>query len=316
MLKLLKRIRNRIQVLLYHRVANVTSDPQMLCVTPDNFNNQMKFLKKNYNIISLSSVNQYLKNHKIPRNSIAITFDDGYQDNLINAIPILEEYNIPATFFVTSGYIGNNKEFYQETLNRIFFLEKQIPSSLYIKVNQTEHQFQKLDQENQKQAAYTALHKALRSEKYDTRKSVIKELIHWSGAGQKPSTNYKNLTFSEVKQISQKSLFEIGAHSVNHPILSSLNENEQRVEIINSKKHLEEIIEKEVTSFAYPYGTIDSYNVGSVNILRENNFSLCCSNFPGLIDKKTSRYELPRFLVRDLNVDKFKPFLKNNFLNY
>ena len=140
------------------------------CVTPDNFNNQMKFLKKNYNIISLSSVNQYLKNHKIPRNSIAITFDDGYQDNLINAIPILEEYNIPATFFVTSGYIGNNKEFYQETLNRIFFLEKQIPSSLYIKVNQTEHQFQKLDQENQKQAAYTALHKALRSEKYDTRK--------------------------------------------------------------------------------------------------------------------------------------------------
>ncbi len=316
MFRLLKKFRNRIQILLYHRVANVTSDPQMLCVTPDKFYDQMKFLKKNYNIISLSSINQLLKNHTIPRNSVVITFDDGYQDNLINAIPILEEHNLPATFFITSGYIGENKEFYQEALNRIFFLEKQIPKTLNIKVNQIEHQYLELDQENQKKAAYTALHKALRSEKNDTRKSVIKELIDWSGACQKPLIDYKNLTFSEIKQISQKSLFEIGAHSVNHPVLSGLNENKQRVEIVNSKIHLEKIIEKDVTSFAYPYGTIDSYNVDTINILRENNFLLCCSNYSGLIDKNTSRYELPRFLVRDLTIEKFKPFLKNNFLNY
>ena len=316
MFRLLKIFRNRIQILLYHRVANVASDPQMLCVTPDKFYDQMKFLKKNYNIIALSSINQLLKNHKIPRNSVAITFDDGYQDNLITAIPILEENNIPATFFITSGYIGENKEFYQEALNRIFFLEKQIPKTLNIKINQIEHQYLELDQENQKKAAYTTLHKTLRSEKNETRKSIIKELIDWSGACQEPLIDYKNLTLSEIKKISQNSLFEIGAHSVNHLILSGLEENEQRAEIVNSKIHLEKIIDKDVTSFAYPYGTIDSYNVDSINILRENNFLLCCSNYSGLIDQNTSRYELPRFLVRDLTIEKFKLFVKNNFLNY
>ena len=316
MFKYLKIFRNRIQILLYHRVANVSSDPQMLCVTPDKFYDQMKFLKKKYNIISLRSINQLLKSHKIPRNSIVITFDDGYQDNLKNAIPILEQNNIPATFFITSGYIGENKEFYQEVLNRIFFLENKIPNTLNIKVNNIEHKYSELEQKNQKKAAYTALHKALRSEKSDTRESIIKELIDWSGACQKPLNDYKNLTISEVKKIAQNNLFEIGAHSVNHLILSGLDGEKQREEIGNSKIHLEKIIDKDITSFAYPYGTIDSYNKQSVEILREHDFKLGCSNYSGLIAPNTSRYELPRFLVRDLSIERFKLFVKNNFLNY
>ena len=300
---------------MYHRVADVYSDPQMLCVRPNVFDEQINFLKKNYKVISLSSIHKHL-NNKIPRKSVAITFDDGYQDNFINALPILQSHDIPATFFITSGYIGDNKEFYQEVLNRIFFLEKNIPKTLDIEINKTYYQYAELDQESQRKTAYADIHKALRSEKDETRKNIIQQLIKWSKVNKTPLNDYKNLTISELQKIAKSSLFEIGAHSVNHLILSGLDNDEQKSEIVDSKVELEKIIDKKITTFAYPYGTINSYNKQSVEILKENNFKIGCSNYQGLVYQNTSKYELPRMLVRDITIEKFRLFIKNNFLNY
>ena len=95
---LLRKIDAPVVVLLYHRVATLASDPQLLAVSPENFRQQMCYLKDKFPLVRFEDD---WSDVRTP--SIAVTFDDGYADNALNALPILEEVGIPATFFVSTG---------------------------------------------------------------------------------------------------------------------------------------------------------------------------------------------------------------------
>jgi len=103
--------KNRLIVLYYHRVVHKEEckeiDPREGMYTDiDVFAKQMEFLKKYYNFVSESSIVKAIENNKpLTDYPLWLTFDDGWSDNYINAFPILRKYNIPATFFVTTGYI-------------------------------------------------------------------------------------------------------------------------------------------------------------------------------------------------------------------
>ena len=103
-------------ILLYHRIDNINQDPHRLAVSAQNFEDQIRFLKDNFNIIELSELVSDLKNKKLRRHSIVITFDDGYADNFFNVLPILKKYQVPATIFITSGMINNPESFYWEKI--------------------------------------------------------------------------------------------------------------------------------------------------------------------------------------------------------
>ena len=114
------------------------------------------------------------------------------------------------------------------------------------------------------------------------------------------------MSTQELRQLADGGLVEIGAHTGTHPLLSMLPESEQRFEIEVSKRYLEEVTEKPVVSFAYPYGGKNDYTHESVHCVRKAGFSLACSNFPGIIWPATNRFELPRFLIRDWSGDEFE----------
>ncbi len=313
----LKNINKKgIQILLYHRVADVASDPQQLCVSKKNFHSQINHIKQNYEIIKLSDIKGILKNNHIPKNGLIITFDDGYEDNFKNAKPILEEFNVPATFFITSGFIGINKEFYQETLNRIFFLEKKIPSKLKISIDNKTFIYENLFNEENRKKAYRNIHFTLRGKNSLVRRKAIKELLKWSKIVDKPDDDYKNLNETQLKLLAKNHSFEIGAHSVNHIPLSSLSIQEQKEEISYSKIELEKIIEEKISVFAYPYGTKEDYNDDTLKIMSQSDFTLSCANYPGIVKSNTNIYEIPRIVVRDINVDKFSKFITDNFHKY
>src|SRR3989344_460756 len=101
-------------ILLYHRVAESENDINRLSVSLENFENQLAYLSKKFKIISLNELTDDLKNNKLKRNSVVITFDDGYADNLYNALPILEKHKVPATIFITTGKVGDNSPFFWE----------------------------------------------------------------------------------------------------------------------------------------------------------------------------------------------------------
>lgn len=98
-------------ILLYHRITNLSNDPIKLAVSPESFENHLIFLKEHYDIISLTELSHRLVTGTLTGNETAITFDDGYNDNLTNALPILEKHNVPATIFITTGQLGMRAHF-------------------------------------------------------------------------------------------------------------------------------------------------------------------------------------------------------------
>ncbi len=92
--------RPRMTVLLYHSISN-SSD--FFAVSPDMFERQMQYIAKYGAPVPLSRAFAHAQGDAVTRDSVAITFDDGYKDFVTNALPILEKYNIPATVFLLSG---------------------------------------------------------------------------------------------------------------------------------------------------------------------------------------------------------------------
>ena len=106
-------------IICYHCVKD-EAFPHLRPAKVEDFENQMRYLSKVYNPISLARMSQHIQNGtSLPSKAIAVTFDDGYQDNYENAYPILTKYHIPATVFLTTGFIGTgeiprwDKEYYK-----------------------------------------------------------------------------------------------------------------------------------------------------------------------------------------------------------
>src|SRR5262245_19306871 len=109
-------------ILLYHRIAEPAADPFDLCVTPQHFAEHLEQLRRHHRIISLTELSQRLASGATLRHTVVLTFDDGYADNLHHAKPLLERYDAPATVFVTSGYVGQDREFWWDELERLLLL--------------------------------------------------------------------------------------------------------------------------------------------------------------------------------------------------
>ena len=119
-------------ILLYHRVYDADFDPWLLSVSPKNFDDQMAHLRRHYALLSLPELRQTLAAGRVPRAAVAVTFDDGYGDNLRNAKPILERHRVPATVFVTSGYVGAQREFWWDELERVVLHAPRVPEQLAV----------------------------------------------------------------------------------------------------------------------------------------------------------------------------------------
>jgi len=124
---------------------------------------------------------------------------------------------------------------------------------------------------------------------------------------------YRALSINELQKMIKSECVEIGGHTVNHTRLSALSKNEQRKEIEENKNYLEKIINKKILAFSYPYGRKRDYNLDTIEIVK-NNYQIAFSNFPGIIRNNSHIYELPRFLIRDWDIEIFKRKIRNFFL--
>lgn len=230
-------------ILLYHRVADVCDDPFKLSVSIKNFRQQIKFLSEKYKIIPLSELIEKLKNKKLQKNEISLTFDDGYADNLYNVLPILEEFSSPATVFITSGMIGKKEPYY------------------------------------------------------------------WDKATSKEDRG-RSMLLEELKTLSRSPLIEIGTHTENHPLLSSLIIEKQEEEIKNSKKMIEIMIGKEIKGFAYPFGSINSFSKETVQRVKKSGFEFACSTRAMRVFNFSNIYAVPRIIIRNWNVEELISNLK------
>src|ERR1700751_5164860 len=106
-------------ILMYHRIATPDVDPWGLSVSPERFAEQVQALRTRRTVLSMDAFVARLRSRNLPHDAVALTFDDGYSDNLSQAKPILQATGVPATVFLTTGRIGTEKEFWWDALARM-----------------------------------------------------------------------------------------------------------------------------------------------------------------------------------------------------
>jgi peptidoglycan/xylan/chitin deacetylase (PgdA/CDA1 family) len=285
----------------------------MLSVTPENFYEQVNYLKNNCALLDVEEFLEIKKSatKKIPKNSVVITFDDGYADNFYHALPIIESLGIQALFCICTGNIDTDNEFWWDRLENIFF-SKCTPTSIEFTANEKKYSFQTAT-ELEKKLAYQTIYLLLKKQRHNERMLLLKHLEELSKGINGNRATHCSMNSNELWKISVSKSAVVGAHTNTHTPLSLLTYAEQWDEIQNSKTILEKIIKKPVKHFSYPYGGKEDYNSDSVRICKELGFEMAFSNFQGHIYKHTSNFELPRFLVRNWTISKFKEKINSYF---
>lgn len=325
--------RSGVVILLYHRAFEASSDPQRLCVHPDRFTEHLEILRKNCTVLSLKGLCHALEKRQLPKRGVLIAFDDGYVDNLWNAKPLLERYEVPATVFVTTGYIGKEKEFWWDELESLVLLAPSLPKVLQVELNGTVYQWgldrwqvirepdsicknwhvgMKEDPTPRHQA-YRELHRLVRPLSHEEREKALTMLRAQAKNGGQPRPMYRALTPEEVCKLAEGGLVEVGAHTVTHPVLSGLPVDVQKREIAESRQTLETLLGQEIVAFAYPYGGRSDVGEMAVRLAQETGFRLAFANVPGIALLRSDPFWLPRFLVRDWEGETFERRLRAFF---
>ena len=270
-------------VLMYHRIENL-SDPLLLMVNESNFEAQLKFLKSNYCITRCDD-----DFNNFEKRTVALTFDDGYVDFYSKAYPLLKKYNIPATVFVTTGNIGSDKEFWWDELSNII-MDYNLPQYLIV----CGDKFVVDDYETRLDLLFEIRNTVIMLN-YIAREEEIVKIKTQVGADYQNRPQYRTMNRYELKQLAKDPLITIGAHTVSHILCDCESEDIQFKEIYDSKRKIEEIIDKDVDLFAYPNGNIGE---NTRDILKKAGFKRAFTCVHACVGKY-EKYDIPRCPVFD-----------------
>ena len=310
-------------ILIYHRVAEANVDPWALGVTPAHFAQQLQVLNTIANPVPLRDLVNAKSDRELPPRPVCITFDDGYADNLYAAKAALEAYRVPATVFVTTGYLDVPQNLWWDELAKLILDPESRQEELSMNLNGHHYAYafppeaaepDGPDPDSQwraweaapgpRQSAYVAIYGMLLPLSNPEREKALEQLRR-GATRYMDRRQHRCLTAQELCKLASGDLVEIGAHTMTHPVLAELPLDQQEQEIGGSKRRLEAVTGKDVNSFAYPYGKEHHYNRQTVEAVQANGFTCACSNFGGLVTRFSNRFALPRFQPMDWDGDQF-----------
>jgi peptidoglycan/xylan/chitin deacetylase (PgdA/CDA1 family) len=274
-------------VVSYHRVL-ARPDP-MLESEPDltAFRWQMALLAECFNVMPLYDALRALDEGRLPPRTVCITFDDGYRSVYDLALPVLREFGLPATVFVTSGFVG--KDAGNMWNDRIIHAVQSLPAGTLDLSELGLERYTLGAGRTRREVAATLIETA----KYLPplgRHALVERLDQLSGMGQDPL-----MLTAEMLSALDRNGVEIGAHTISHPILTSLDDDSARDEIAAGKAQLEAIIGKPVRLFAYPNGKVGKdFNARHVEMVRAAGYFAAFTTAVGAVTPSQDRFQLPR----------------------
>jgi peptidoglycan/xylan/chitin deacetylase (PgdA/CDA1 family) len=273
-------------VLAFHRV-NDERDPFFPAVPTAAFDRWMRHLARTYRVLALEELAERARGDGVPRGAIAVTFDDGYRDTLTHAAPVLARYGVPATVFLTTGCIGAADVLWFDRLALAFRTTTrpryEAPWGEVLPLGSVGERLRALDQ----------LLAHLKRQPDDVLRETVAAAASALGVTDRRGLKDLMLSWDDVHALAGLG-FAIGAHTVNHPILSRVSLDRARREIEGSRAMIEAACGRPPRSFAYPNGGAADYTPEIARLVEQAGFSCAVTTRFGVNSPETSRWELRR----------------------
>jgi len=248
------------------------------------FNEVLVHLGKRYKFVNANQLYENIHSTDLCH----ITFDDGHRSFFENAYPVLYELQIPATLFVSPKVIEEETNYWFQTVRKLN--------------NNDFHQYvcKKVSHRFSNPITDFSVYSILKSIPIN----IILELIeNYESENRIEEEPYMNITKSQLFEVHKSGLIEIGAHTLNHPILANENKEISELEIKESINKLQEILSDKVYFFAYPNGQPDiDFGAREIQILRETDIKLAFSTEANKLTNHSSNFSIPRIGLSKGNI--------------
>ena len=270
-------------VVMYHYVRNMheTPFPKLKGLLVEDFKKQVRYIKDNYSVIGLGQYVDFLKGTgKIPDNCAVLSFDDGFADHYDSVFPVLKEESLPACFFPLTQPLVQGRV---PAVHKTHFLLAKLGSkdfsgefNLALKEGFPEKAEEfAVDGKQKHERKYRWDDILTANLKYsigllprETKENVLDGIFEKHFEGEKEFCSQLFMSWEQMKEMEEAGM-EFGGHTVSHPMLASLGEEEQFKEIKQSKDDLEKGLGANIKRFAYPYG---NFNEATSRLLAEAGF--------------------------------------------
>ena len=278
----------RLSILIFHRVHARTDS--IFPREPDStrFERLMRFVGRSFNTMTLGNAVTLLAQGDLPPRALVITFDDGYADNADVALPILQRCGLTASFFVSSGFLDGGRMWNDSVIECLRACRHSEIDLEPFGLGRCA-----LGGDVERRRALELLLPRIKFLGLGEREEAVTRLQRLCGVTDLPD----NLMMRpEQLRVLHRAGMEIGAHTVRHPILTTLTPREAAYEIAAGRKQLQSIVDAPVDMFAYPNGKPGrDYDHSHVALVKSLGFRAAVSTAPGVGQAGNDLFQLPRF---------------------
>ena len=270
--------KDRVTVLMYHRFSN---GAEPFKITNTDFERQIRFLKNRYSFISLNHFVEAATGRcdALPRNPLILTIDDGFEDNYHVAFPVLKKYNIPATIFLVTDFIGNREWIWGNRLS--YILEETKRKHFTFQMGDKAATFH-VDTFAGWHQAQLSLYNVLRFLDKKENDAMMERLARQLNVKVPPKTTeaFAPLTWDQIREM-KRSGIDFGSHTCSHAICSRLNDEAMLDESVRSKANIEHQIGESINCFCYPNGQPEDIDAASVRIVEQAGYAAALTTING-----------------------------------
>jgi peptidoglycan/xylan/chitin deacetylase (PgdA/CDA1 family) len=286
----------RVAILRYHAVCGeegaAYAEPG-ICVSPSAFEQHVRYLAGHYSVLPLPDIVRRLReNRALPRNTAAITFDDGYADNL-EAARTLQRHGLSGTFYITAGCLDGDQPFWPAEIRSLIAAVRGPALRLTAGGTTTEIP---LTTAIERRAAIRTVSRLLKSHPIPVRETLRQQLREAAGSVKLPRCMLRWNELAEMHRLGMT----IGSHTLTHPNLPNAGLDSAEREVRGAKVRLERELGVAVTMFSYPNGGAERYMTPDIaRIVRETGYEAATTSRNAFAGRHSDLFALERIQVRE-----------------
>lgn len=309
---------------MYHRIATERVDPWRLCVSPSAFEEQIAVIARARAAVDLAAVARG-QCYTAGGRHVAVTFDDGYLDNVTAALPVLERHDVPMTLFTVATAPGRTREFWWDALMRAVLEAATLPARLTLEAGAQTRDFTVADTPADADAAptwiadlndprtprerlYLQLWDAIAVLPPEEQDRAVDAVLAWAGQPLAPPADRLPMSVEQFASVAAHPLITVGSHTAHHPSLPDLDDESQAAEIAGGHRRLEEMAGARIDRFSYPFGRHDAR---ARAVVRSLNVAAACTSQPAAATTASDPLQLPRLQATEMDGEAFARWLRD-----